>query len=268
MKSGVYPGYNSYGGILARKKQRRFLLWLLVAVVIILALAGSVVYLLFFSPWMKITNIEINGLETVDSAAMYSMIESAKNETIYLTEVKPQSNILFFDTKALRNKILSDFPVIKEVNTSITFPHKLVVSIKERTPFGTWCFISECRYFDDSGVLWGQALRSSGSILLSIDDLRKSEEQIVTIDKNILEPIKKTIDGLNTIGIKIRKVEIPEGEIGDFTIYTFVGYKLLFNNSSDILGQVVILKILLDQKEKEFKPEYIDLRIDGRVYYK
>ena len=63
MKSGVYPGYNSYGGILARKKQRRFLLWLLVAVVIILALAGSVVYLLFFSPWMKITNIEINGLE-------------------------------------------------------------------------------------------------------------------------------------------------------------------------------------------------------------
>lgn len=261
--------YNRYCDNLARKKRRRFFISFLIGFIVTVAFVGSSIYLLFFSDWMKITIVKIDGLKTVDSGAIYSMVDSAKNEVfLNLIDLKPQSNILFFDNNKLRSNILTYLPVIEDVNIAKIFPHDLEINIKERTPVGTWCFISKCRYFDDSGVLWGEALRSSGSILLSIDDQRIDDKNPVLADKNFLESIKTAMGGLDNLGIKIKRIEIPDGKIGDFKVYTFSGYDLLFNIDSDISGQIEVFRIILDQKGKEFKPQYIDLRIDGRVYYK
>lgn len=275
--AGIYSRHNPYGDNLARKRRRRFFLILSFGIAGVLTAAGLLVYVLLFSPWMRLTETNINGLKTVRAEEIFPLIDSIKNEGILgRLSIKPQQNILFFNEDVLADKLVSQFSVIKEVAISKEFPHKLTLDITERIPVGTWCLLDDgstllttsCRYFDDSGVLWGKALRSSGSLLLSIDDLRITEEQTKMIDQSILEPIKKAIVGLDELGIKIKKIEIPDGTIGDFRVYIVAGYYILFNNESDIFGQIKVLKILLDEKGKNFKPTYVDLRIDGRIYYK
>ncbi len=211
----------------------------------------------------------LNGLKSLKSEEVFTIIDSIKNETpLGIRSFKPRNNILFFDTSLLKSRILSEFPVVQGVNISKEFPHKIDVEITERTPIGTWCSVADCHYFDQEGVFWGKALRSSGSLLLNIDDLRVLDEQPRMLSRDILKPIQKAVLGLDTVGIKIKKVSIPVEAVGDFRIDNIAGYYILFNNDTDISGQVKILKILLDEKGKGFKPEYLDLRIDGRVYYK
>ncbi len=272
--------YNRYGDNLARRKQRRFFLIISGVIILFFTLAGFLIYLLFFTSSMKLTEINLNGLKSVKSEEIFKISDSIKNKIAFgIVSFKPRNNILFFDTSLLKSRILSEFLVVKDVNISKEFPHKINVEIRERVPIGTWCSMTNCHYFDQEGVLWGNALRSSGSLLLNIDDLRILDKKPRMLSREILEPIQKAVLDLDTVGIKIKKVSIPAEAIGDFRIDSVArlaevssvaraGYYILFNNDTDISGQVRILKILLDEKGKEFKPEYLDLRIDGRVYYK
>ena len=269
MPSGTYPGYNPYGKNLARQQRRRFFLIISGSLVLILALVSSLIYLLFFASFMKITETNLSGLKSVRSEEIFTISDSIKNKIVLgITSFKPRNNILFFDTSLLKSRILSEFPVVQDVNISKEFPHKINVEIKERLPIGTWCSADVCHYFDQEGVLWGNALRSSGSLLLNIDDLRILDKKPSMLSREILEPIQKAVLDLDAVGIKIKKVSIPTEAIDDFRIDSVTGYYILFNNDTDISGQVKILKILLDEKGAEFKPAYLDLRIDGRVYYR
>ena len=270
MPSGIHSTYNPYGKNLARQKQRRFFLKIFIIVLVLLGLAGSAGYLLFFSSAMRITETNINGLKTIQSAEIFYIVESLKNESLFgRLALKPQLNIIFFDDKYVHDKITNEYAVVKSVNITKEFPHKITIDVEERTPLGTWCFVdSKCGYFDESGTFWGRAIRSSGSLLLNVDDLRVSNEPVKKIESETLKPIMEVVGELDRAGIKITKIEIPEGSIGDFWLYSIGRYYLMFNNETKIIEQAKILKILLDEKGENFSPEYIDLRIDGRVYYK
>src|SRR3989338_9687000 len=257
MPSGTYPGYNPYGKNLARQQRRRFFLIISGSLVLILALVSSLIYLLFFASFMKITETNLSGLKSVRSEEIFTISDSIKNEVaLGIISFKPRNNILFFDTSLLKSRILSEFPVVQKVNISKEFPHKINIEIKERVPIGTWCSVDTgstsltmgCHYFDQEGVLWGNALRSSGSLLLNIDDLRMLDKKPQMLKQDIIEPIKKTVRDLDTVGIKIKKVSIPAEAVGDFQVDTVTGYYIVFNNDTDISGQVKILKILLDEK--------------------
>lgn len=259
--------YNKYGDNLARKRRRRFLLIVIAVIAGSLLLVAFIIYALFYSPWMKITEVNIHGLKTISQEEILRIVDSLTNrETLGKLRLKPHANILFISSDSLNEKLRKEFLVIKSLEISKHFPHELIINIEERTPIGTWCRETECRYFDNSGVLWGKALKSSGSLLLVINDLRLTELEN-NINSELLEAIKKLIDGLNSINIKIKSVEIPADEIGDIWVYTNSVPKLMFSTDSDIPAQIEILKILIDQKDN-FNPQYIDLRIDGRIYYK
>lgn len=262
-----YSGPNYYSGNLAREKRRRFFVIFILSVLAVTTFIIFGIYAVFYAPWLKITEININGLETIDPTKILGISESIKNEKFIIDGLRPGTNIMFFGGDELKKRAKKEFPVIKELTVTKEYPHKITINVTERHPVGTWCRPSDCRYFDDSGTLWGKALRSSGSLLLTVDDMRDSD-RTEKIENEYLEPVKKINDGLASINIKLNRIEIPPGKIGDIKIYTVSGYYLLLNNSSDIPGQLKILGILLEQKGDNFKPEYIDLRIDGRIYYK
>ena len=63
---------------------------------------------------------------------------------------------------------------------------------------------------------------------------------------------------------------IPENSFDEFRVYTDRGFYLIFSLDSNIKNQTDVLRIFLDEKSKDpnFNPQYLDLRIDGRIYYK
>ena len=66
----------------------------------------------------------------------------------------------------------------------------------------------------------------------------------------------------------IKRIEIPADFIDDLTVHTAKGYYILANTGSGMDKQLDTLRIFLKNKGADFHPEYIDIRIEGRVYYK
>ncbi len=262
----TYSKYSPYGSDLARKKQRRFFVKIGLISAGVLSFTGGLVYLFLFSKAMIITEVNINGLKTVTVDQINPIIDSLKNKKLF-SFLRFGQNILFFDSNFLRSQIINSFPIVKNVEISKEFPHKITVDIEERSAVGTWCIDENCRYFDESGILWGTAVRSSGSLLLNVADLTASNSYN-KIDSTTLKPILDSVQELNALNFKIENIEIMPGGIGDFKIYITNSYYILLNTESDISGQIKALKLLIGNNPPDFKPNYIDLRIDGRIYYK
>ena len=135
-------------------------------------------------------------------------------------------------------------------------------NFSERKPAGIWCFKDSCSYFDGDKILWGQPARSSGFIFLTVEDERGGHE----IDDGFFKPIMEVA---KSMAGEIKNIIIPADSFNEFRVYTS-DYNIIFTTDSDIQNQLDILKILIKEKGKDagFHPQYIDLRIEGRVYYK
>ena len=263
-----YQPHNSYSGNLARKRQRRFFAKLTIFLVAGLISVAGLIYLFFFAPYLKITEKNINGLKSVEAGEVLSIVDLEVNKNILsFLGLKFLNNIVLFDSKFLKDKILAQLPVIRGVEIVKEYPHKISINITERTALGTWCLDRGCYYFDEDGVLWGKALRSSGSLLLNVEDLRPAEGR-VKIDIQMLAGIKELVSGLENIGVKVNRIEIPADSIGEFRVYTTRGYYLILNIESNIKDQINVFRILLKEKGEGFNPQYIDLKVEGRAYFK
>lgn len=275
--STVY-NYNRYGDNLARKKRHRFFLKIGVILGVLLVLSGISFYFLFFSNFLQITEQTIEGLQTLKSDEVYAILDSTINQSFFgILAFKPQKNIFFFSDEFVANKIRSDFAVVEKVKIIKDYPHKIIVQIEERKSVGIWCFNSnssiplianECRYFDQYGVLWGQALKSSGSLFLNIDDQRLYETYPKKIDPLFQEVFNQVVVSFDKLNMAIRKIIIPNNSVNDFHVYVAKGYYLLFNVDSEISKQIESLEIFLANKGDDFVAEYVDARISGRIYYK
>ena len=198
-------------------------------------------------------------------------------------------NILFFDGDVLEANILASNPVLKSVDMKRKLPHKIILDIVEREPAGIWCAglrvgsrrgegpnevgtpqkagnSVECRYFDKEMNTWGPAARSSGFLFLTIEDMRSREK--FNIEEDFFRSINEVAGGLP--GLTVKTVTIPENSFDEFRVYTDKGFYVVFSLDSDLKNQLEVLRIFLAEKAEDlgFNPQYIDLRIDGRVYFK
>jgi len=263
----VYDGKNiKFRDGLAGKRRRVWILKTLFFVGLFIAVVGFILYLLFFSGFLDIKEISVNGLDKVNSDRFHNELNKRLNSK-WLGLLERQRNVAFFDSDAFKAEALAAFPEIKEVSVSKEPPHSLNITITERETAGVWCFVEVCRYFDREGHTWGEAAKSSGFLILVVDDLRQNVE---TIDIDLLAGIMLISERLKDMNIFINKFTIPDKFIGDLSAFTSNDYELIFSTDSDINSQLEILDIFLKEKEdsSNFKPGYIDLRISGRIYFK
>lgn len=250
----------------ARRHRREFVLKIVIAVAGALFVVGGIIYILFFAQLFDVRDIGFNGLATIDSGEFQQKINTYLNQKI-LKYLPRRNNTFFIDTGRFEKEFSSAYPVFKSVDVQRKLLHGLVFNFSERKPAGIWCFDKDCSYFDNDKVLWGRPGKSSGFIFLTINDNRQTDKKEFADEffKPIMEVAK------NMLG-EIKGITISEGSFNEFRVNTS-GYYIIFSTDSDIQNQLDILKIFLDDKIKNsgpggFHPQYIDLRIDGRVYYK
>lgn len=255
---------------LAEKRRKRFILKILFFIGLAMAIVGFLLYLLFFSGLLEIKDVSVSGLNKVGGDEFNEELNERLNSK-WLGLVEHQKNVLFFDSDAFMAEILSAFPEIENMSVKREPPHTLNIGVMERATAGIWCFVDGCKYFDKEGVSWGGAAKSSGFLILIVDDLGPN---IKEINRELLSGIMFILERLKKDEIFINKFIIPDKFIGDFSAFTSGGYELLFSADSDIRRQLEVLEIFLAEKKDNpppaggFKPQYIDLRINGRVYHK
>ncbi len=255
-----------YKDSLTIRRHRAFLLKIIAGAVVALAIIVGAIYFLFFSSVLKITTITINDDTNINKEQVTLAINNFLDTKSWFLRVR--RNILFLNSGNLEAVLRDQMPLIKDISISKKYPHGLSVNLKEHLPLGIWCYSgSQCQYFDKDMAVWGNPGHSSGFILLSVDDQRVGTEKVV--DEKFFKSILDTIQDLPE-SITTKEVIIPEMSLNDFKIVTDKGYYIFFSYDSDLAGQLKVLKLFLGGKAKDpsFQPQYIDLRINGRIYYK
>ena len=271
----------AYKDELRIKKRKKVALMALVALFIIVAVCVGLGYLLFFANLLDVRTIDINGAEVIPSADLKTAAESWLNGGFL--GITRNRNLLFVSAEKLASELTAKFPRIDSAEIRKEFPHGLKITVIERQSAGTWCFIAsgkpfdntqdKCFYFDKNGVAYAEAIPSSGFLILNVTDYRG---QAVALGSAVAseEWFKNIImagELLLKVGVSVAEISIPSGSFDEFDAKTAGGWKILFSNSTDITKQITSLGILFRDQlpvEKRTGLQYIDLRIQDRIYYK
>lgn len=242
---------------------------------VFLCVAGAV-YLLFFASLLDLRSIDVSGAEVISITELKAAAESWLGEK--LLWLPRSNNLLFISSKELESKLAAGFPRIDTVEIKREFPHGLKIDITERKPAGIWCLAGQsgaggCFYFDKNGVAYAGTGRPSGFLILSVVDYRGGEITLgsrATSDE-WLSSIMTAKEFLPKIGVDVAEFTIPSGSFDEFDAKTAEGWKIMFSNSTNVAKQISSLGVLFKDKlpaSKRTGLQYVDLRIQDRIYYK
>ncbi len=270
---------NLYRDDLAAKRRQRIILGFTGVVIAFAVMLAGLGYAVFYSSWFRIWDVTLTGSEGVRAEQIKSRVEEQLNRR--LAGIPVSRNILFFRSGSLEHDLKQQFSFLKDLKIDKKYFHGLSISVIERKPEGVWCFATEnspdsseglttsCYFFDHEGNLWGNATQTYGFLLLNVDDLRIQKNH--AIEPRFLETIQAIAEKFNSLNIGIKKVIIPANSYTEVDIDSGVGYLTRFSVETDVSSQLETFRIFRDKKilTKEVTPvQYLDLRFDGRVYYK
>ncbi len=238
---------------------------------------ATVVYALFFSAFLKINKIEIFGLEKLEEAPVRNMIEDKITGKFFRAVEK--NSLILLQKSALKKVLLDNFKRIEDARIEKVFPDTLKITIKERKLTMLLCGQGSCYILNEKGEPYPAEN-------FSVEELEK--ENLITLrdlsgtridpDTNPLEAdfqefiLKLENKVSEDAGIILKKnYETPSRMSGDLRAETEEGWKIFFGASVGLEKEVLMLKAVLDnkiEKEKRKDLEYIDLRIDNKIFYK
>lgn len=275
-----------------RRFPKRFFVWFL----LIGVLAGSGIHAVFFSGFLAVDTIELRGIVKTPADDLKALVLQHLDGQV-LGRV-PRNNIALVPAQEITRKILERFPRLSSAVVRKKYPHSITVEVAERQYAGVWCAASQpqtassnqtvsedapstptttspliplkCFLVDAEGVAYSEAAESSGVLQLRIIEARDNEPQLGTevIDPHVLDFFRRAKDALEKrFGIRTSHFEIRG--LPDATVYTAHGWQILLDATKSLDAALDSFKEtieIIDQRTTRI--EYIDLRIEGRVYYK
>jgi cell division septal protein FtsQ len=239
-----------------REEKSRFRL----APFFILILFGGLTYLLLFSGAFEVKNVKVVGYS--NPALIEEIVESHTSGAFL------KNNIFFFDKDKLIDAIKGDSG-IRGINISKIYPNSLKIEIEESTPVVIWNSKGENYEIDERGYVIG---KNSDKEIPVVNDLLNIEPSlgervasptfinyIIKLDENF-EPIT---------GAKIDKIYIYD-ILSDVRVKSVDSWTAYFNSSKDPVSQLENLnKVITEATETGSKRlEYIDMRLETRIFYK
>lgn len=238
---------------------------------------GAVVYILFFSSFLVVASFRISGNKNVSEDEILNLIKPKLSGKFF--NVVNRNNLLLVDKVDVRKDVLERFHLLRSVEVRKKFPAELDVQVVERTP--TFLFRGGNGWFvlDEKAEAYDIAdperedmkkynlpsLSDSDGKNVSRGDTILSQEYVGYI-LVLREKMKSDTD------VEIEdNFETPSLVSRDIRAKAKTGFLIYFNENIALDKEIEMLNIVLRKKiEKEQLPdlEYIDLRIDNKVYYK
>lgn len=249
----------------------RFLFFL-----ISIAFVAVFIYALFFSPFLEITSIEVNGNEYIADNSILEKINPQISGK-YLNYIK-KNNLLLVRTGKIKKDIQSEIRIIREIRIKREFPSRLVANIIERKPQMVFCTTDNCFMLDENGEAYdnyfeNQENDKNNFIILREESSRKINLGEVILEKNYM----KYVQGIRGELLARLETEIEDNFSStsliskDIRVKTKEGWEVYFNENINLEKEIEMLKVVLEnkiEKNQRLDLEYVDLRIDNKIYYK
>ncbi len=252
-----------------RFKKRKSLLksrffWIFI---LILASAILVFYLFFLSEIFRIKEIDISAPEDISKEEIQVLLQKELETSFFIFFRK--NTFFLVNSQKIEDRILKEYPEIKEVILKKKFPKSLTLEVKKRIAVGIWCFEEDnCFLIDDNGIIFrGSTSKDLVKIFSRGGEVKNLGEEIIPKEKmNQLLGIHDELE--ENLGIDVEKFILRGSD--NLDVKTIEGWEIYFDLAGDINLILTKLSLLLEKEissEDRENLQYIDLRF-SKVYYK
>lgn len=145
----------------------------------------------------------------------------------------------------------------------------LEIRIQERNRFVIWCLSqTECYWVDQDGIAFGEAPHSEGSLFLLVND--PSNDQLAmgqpVLEDRFLANTIKILQGIKELRLPFQEI-LLDRELQELRVRNNQGPAVLFSLRFDPTLNLSALRSL-KSKNNLSGIQYIDLRVENRLYYK
>jgi len=248
---------------LVRKRSRvrlRIFLW---SVAISVFLAG-LIYVGVYSPVFRLQNIRVEGISQLTAESVLNVVKPLVFHNSFLQWLGEQ-NMLAWQERQIR--VPTSGILLASIDRNL-FTRSVTVSIQERKQAGIWCFGEVCFWFDQEGVLFESAPNTEGSLVTRIKEDRLEPmllgEKI--IENRFLDVVLKLVSTLPKINLAIEEIKFNR-ELQELTVSLYNGPEILLSvrfDPTQTLNGLQNLRSTLNFSNLE----YIDLRVENRIFYK
>lgn len=231
-------------------------------------LATGIVYLVFRSSVFQVAGLEIVGSQKTEE--IKGELISVLSKTSRFRSWLGPENFLFWSPKAIQEIPSSLFWLSDLTLKRNWLSRKIFIEVKERQSWLLWCSAgSSCYWLDETGIVFALAPQAEGFIVPKVlagngPSLRFGQPFFDNSDlvKNTLEIIKQLRNSsLSVFQFLITDVNLQEMTAKTNGLELYFSLRYLPQN----LGQ--LLANLADRVNFQ-KLEYIDFRVENRIYYK
>ena len=143
------------------------------------------------------------------------------------------------------------------------------ITVQERERLGIWCIDGEnCYWLDGDGVVFEEAPATEGSLILKVYDSQTADLRLgfPVIEDRFINNLTGILKNLGKLDAAIRKISLDR-KLQELKVETYEGADILFSIRFDPAPNIESFQKLFETLDLR-KIDYVDLRIDNRIYYK
>jgi cell division septal protein FtsQ len=242
---------------------------------LLLLFFAVVIYILFFSQFLNVQALALQGTNELSHEEVLEKINSSYQGK-YLGFL-PKNNIILISKEKIKKNLLSDFPKIKNVAIKKIFPSSLDIHVEERSSLILWCSGGPCYIIDEKGYAFTAVPLDVPEVVENnLIKLVDTSARPISVGQKIIE--ENYVNFLLELREKLRNTDIGIGEewktpslvAEEVEIPAASGWRIYFSGKLSLEKSLRTLKTFLEEEvpaEKREKLEYVDLRVENKVYY-
>ena len=241
--------------------------------ILTILIAGSLVYLCLFSNFFKIKKIVLVNNKDVQFSEVEKIVRPILNDKRFL--FFPADSIFLINTKNIETELIRNILQIESLRIKRRYPDVLKIIIQEKEPVIVWLTQDRTYFVDQKGKICYEVsneILQNTNLPVVKDNLGK---EVKVNEKVIEENVVKAVQNINKkfrtkTGYEISYFEVPAAMASEVHVKTKTGFKVYFNCQRDLEAQFNDLVAVLEYqiKEQVTNISYIDLRVEGWIYYR
>lgn len=235
------------------------------------------IYAILFSSFMEIRNINIIGNKTLKTADILNTINETRSGKYF--GLVPQNNYLLLSREKLSQRLTGEFKKIKNIEVSKSFPDSIRILIAEREALIVWCSGGPCYIIDELGYAYtptdldAPEVQENNLIQVIDSGIRTIDIGERVVSENYIQflVMLRQIIGEKS-GIRLtNEWKTPSPIAQEVEVQTLEGWRIIFSSEISPEKSIRTLETFLSEEigeEKRTNLEYVDLRVENKVFYK
>jgi cell division septal protein FtsQ len=254
-----------------RRRVRRLLFWGGILLVLGLLIVG-ILWVVVRSSLFKVRDINVTGATYVapDDIREFLKLHVAQGG---VTKFLGPENIFAWPDEFSGNE-LGDLSAISSLDIQKHYTSRSVdVVVTERKRVGIWCFAEtdphRCFWFDANGTLFMPSYSAEGNLTFLLEDHSRKPMALGerVLEARFLPNLISIFSALRSIHLSAREVRLNDLGREEIEVLTYDGPKLFFSLRFPVAGAPDAIAAV-EKITALSKLQYIDFRVENKVYYK